>query len=98
MKTWMLLGMLTLAGAAQAAAPKKADDPAAKDAPTGAAVWLAFGLRGATSGAIVSWAAWACMRTPVASRPLCSLSRVRTVVSRNTALPDRATAGGPTRA
>ena len=31
MKTWMVLGMLSLAGAAQAAAPKKADDPAAAD-------------------------------------------------------------------
>jgi hypothetical protein len=28
MKTWMVLGMLSLAGAAQAAAPKKADAPA----------------------------------------------------------------------
>ena len=31
MKTWIVLGMLSLAGAAQAAAPKKADDPAAVD-------------------------------------------------------------------
>jgi len=31
MKTWMLLGVLALAGAAQAAPPKKADDPAAAE-------------------------------------------------------------------
>ena len=31
MKTWMVLGMLSLAGAAQAAGPKKADDPAAAE-------------------------------------------------------------------
>lgn len=31
MKTWMVLGMLTLAGAAEAAAPKKADDPEAAE-------------------------------------------------------------------
>ena len=29
MRTWIVLGMLSLAGAAQAAGPKKADDPAA---------------------------------------------------------------------